>query len=75
MRVHEQLQLAIAISFLGARLAEAQELESVLDFAEYALWNAARMRQGFGTATISPVFNLLEPSTSVKGSMASPPER
>ena len=28
--------------------------------------------EGFGTGTISPVFKLLEPSTNVKGSMASP---
>ena len=28
--------------------------------------------KGFGTGTISPVFKVLEPSTNVKGSMASP---
>ena len=97
----EQLErLQDQIGELRLQLAEAQaeelDIESTLDFAEYALRNAARMWQGFdveqrmrfqrllfpdgltfdgkgfGTGTISPVFKVLEPSTNVKGSMASP---
>ena len=96
----EQLErLQDQIGELRLQLAEAQaeelDVEAMLDFAEYALRNAARLWQGFdvhqrmrfqrllfpegltfdgdvfGTAKISPVFKLLEPSTSVKGSMAS----